>query len=635
MRLNHLLLPSVLMALCAVVMPTTGWAQVSEVESNNSCTAAQSLGDLGSGVTVNGEIAKSDVDYYEITATPGSTVQIDMQGKASNVGTLIDSMVGVFSSSCEQLAWDDDSGNGSEAQLLQVVPDDGIVRIAAAAYPDFNFDASNADTGTYVLTIADPSASFLNGIVSDSSSGAPLTSGSVALVECDADDVEICHGMSSSAAINADGGFSFPLADTAAGSYQLQVWTSGYARSHGSVIQLGPDVGILTQNIETSPLKVQFSKLSTCEVSDTSMCAFSVKVTNTSSERQDIDVWARISTNQTGSPYLGTSFAIGPSGKFKPKAMTLAPGESQKFKAELPTAGLPTGASGYLDFYASSQGDQTDTLAFADGFGWTLLGDGSAELLPPVEAARRFGKASDAARLRGQARIERGDVVVAGTLTDADGTPLVGMLEVWMARCVDGAELCAELDASAMVNGRGSYVINATNLPAGRYQLWINIIGWDQAWSAPFDYDGSTSLSGINLVAAPATVTFSNLRGCSGLAVSEEGYGDLPEGASCKIHYDLTNTADHDLDLLTWAYVSIGLDGSDLGYSDFSAGKKGGFAPVPVTVPAGQTLTFAQSLPVETLPSGTYGSWGVMVSGSSSPMLPYAASTQGALSITP
>jgi len=113
-------------------------ATISETEPNNSCEAAQDIGE-GAGALIDGEIVAGDVDFFRFSAEPGLLMQLDLRGMASGVGSIGDTVLGVFNSVCEQIGFDDDSGINTESSTAVQVPDDGIVVVAATGYPDYGF----------------------------------------------------------------------------------------------------------------------------------------------------------------------------------------------------------------------------------------------------------------------------------------------------------------------------------------------------------------------------------------------------------------------------------------------------------------------------------------------------------------
>jgi hypothetical protein len=106
------------------VVTATPAAYGQEVEPNDPCASAQDLGPVtlpfsqdGSQDSVydgqTGELVDPDVDFFELTGTPGSTVKVDLEGQATGAGTLGDPVLGFFDSTCTPQQVNDDGGVGS------------------------------------------------------------------------------------------------------------------------------------------------------------------------------------------------------------------------------------------------------------------------------------------------------------------------------------------------------------------------------------------------------------------------------------------------------------------------------------------------------------------------------------------
>jgi hypothetical protein len=140
-------------------------AQIAEVEPNDSCQSAQDLDDPARPFFVNGSLDSTDenpdVDFYRAVGQPGETLQVDLEGQGSGMGTLSDPYLGLFNSACELVAIDDDSGGNLNSRLYVVVPDDGIYVLSATRCCDSEFVGGGQ--GSYTLTVSVPS--FVDSIV--------------------------------------------------------------------------------------------------------------------------------------------------------------------------------------------------------------------------------------------------------------------------------------------------------------------------------------------------------------------------------------------------------------------------------------------------------------------------------------
>lgn len=154
------------------------FGQGAEVEPNGTCAGAQDLGAIEATTVITGELASTlaapDVDFFRMTATPGSTVVVDLEGQATGGGTLVDPFLGAFDGRCAGSAIDDDSGDDTNARLTLVVPTDGVVVAGVTQCCDSAF--AGGGVGTYTLTLAPVlMAGSITGRLVDAETGLPLS----------------------------------------------------------------------------------------------------------------------------------------------------------------------------------------------------------------------------------------------------------------------------------------------------------------------------------------------------------------------------------------------------------------------------------------------------------------------------
>jgi hypothetical protein len=164
----------------------------------------------------------SDVDFFQFTATPSTTVQLDLEGLATGKGTLADPLLGVFDTACSFLTSDDSSGTPPNARVQIVVPPSGVFVIAATSCCDFGFSGAGLSGGSYQLTISALQAiGSISGRVVDAVSGLPLPFASVELHRCLNGD---CSGVVGFQSSDEQGHFRFDSAFgqiLTVGTYQL------------------------------------------------------------------------------------------------------------------------------------------------------------------------------------------------------------------------------------------------------------------------------------------------------------------------------------------------------------------------------------------------------------------------------
>ncbi|MGE4062357.1 MAG: pre-peptidase C-terminal domain-containing protein [Rhodospirillaceae bacterium] len=99
------------------------------------------------GGTATGRIDdSSDEDWFRVALTAGTTYRIDVRGYDSGGGTLLDPYVRILNPSLSQIASDDDSGTGTDSQILYTVTATGTYYIAASGF--------DGEQGTYTVAVA-------------------------------------------------------------------------------------------------------------------------------------------------------------------------------------------------------------------------------------------------------------------------------------------------------------------------------------------------------------------------------------------------------------------------------------------------------------------------------------------------
>lgn len=227
------------LALCLAFAPLAR-AQEVEVEPNNPCSAAQSFTASSSALTIDGSIDTPDVDFYRISASPGSVLRVSLEGASTGQGTLPDPILGAYSADCTTfLQYDDDGGIGLNS-FFELPVASGTVVLAAASYGDYSFSGYGYYSGSYRLTVeqeAGPARS-ISGRVVDTETGSPLSDAYVALTRCNGG---FCGEFVGWAYTNFQGEFLFEngaynlYSPLAAGDYQIRIERFNY-----EVAQVGP-----------------------------------------------------------------------------------------------------------------------------------------------------------------------------------------------------------------------------------------------------------------------------------------------------------------------------------------------------------------------------------------------------------
>lgn len=148
-----------------------------EIEPNNTCQTAQDLGAIALPLNFQGGLLnppdQPEVDFFRILAPASTLLQIQLRGSWSGGGTLPDPYLGVFDSSCNLIAVNDD-WNGLDSRLRLETPADGMLVVGVSACCDYLFDQGGL--GTYTLEFSAISvAGPVTGRLVDARTGEPVS----------------------------------------------------------------------------------------------------------------------------------------------------------------------------------------------------------------------------------------------------------------------------------------------------------------------------------------------------------------------------------------------------------------------------------------------------------------------------
>lgn len=254
-----------LVALGIALAGSPAQAQTPEVEPNSSCLSAQNLTG-GLPVTVTGSLDTPpdtpDVDFYRVVATPGDLIQIELRGESSGGGTLYDPFLGIQSSTCGYLAYDDDGGGSLDSRVEVTVPADGVLMIAATSVWDWELSGTGSYAGTYTLRVSRVTlAEGLGGRIIDANTGAALPQALIWLKKCEDTG---CWQYAGYAFSRADGTFRFEPGNYSlydnilrAGEYQIVVFAGdAYDSYEGAPFQLLAGQDLDLGNVGMLPVPV-------------------------------------------------------------------------------------------------------------------------------------------------------------------------------------------------------------------------------------------------------------------------------------------------------------------------------------------------------------------------------------------
>jgi hypothetical protein len=331
------------------------FSQAYDIEPNNSCAEAQSLGAAALPLTLDGSLGIEDVDFFSLSATPGAMLQIDHEGASSGQGTLVDPLLGIFDSECNLIALNDDSGS-LNSRVRLAVPPDGILVIAATSYPDFEFFGSWWYEGTYRLTVAEFAAiGSISGRLVDSISGQPLSGdgppfAEALLLECN--ESGECNRLAAwSGPADSDGRFSFVTdvqgSPLAVGTYQVSAYASEYRSGRTGLLPVGEAEHLDVGDLPLEPFPLQFGQSHGCTIPpEGGTCRYGIEVRARGLSRFTGQAWSSVWAYH-GSELGYTAFQTGRFGATNPmpQPLKLKPGEETTLQFQFDVPGsLPSGA---------------------------------------------------------------------------------------------------------------------------------------------------------------------------------------------------------------------------------------------------------------------------------------------------
>jgi len=281
---------------------------------------------------------------------------VDLEGETTAKGTLPDPLLGFFNSSCNLIAFNDDSGIGFNSRLVFTIPADGVFILAASSFFDFNFIGDHFSSGSYQLTItpSPPLIGSISGRVIDALTGEPLQGNappfaSAILLQCLESECFSTEFMNSQPA-DSDGQFQFssdfagvPLI---AGTYKVEAFADQYQAGQTDPFNVGEGEDKDVGDIPLTPFFVQFSEVQPCSNLSPlgGTCNYSVRVRNNSSTRLDGAVWSLVNSFGIGSFVDFTIFQTGKLGPQSPtpQKVALTPGDSKVFQFAFQVPGTVT-----------------------------------------------------------------------------------------------------------------------------------------------------------------------------------------------------------------------------------------------------------------------------------------------------
>lgn len=358
-----------------------------------------------------------DVDFFRFELSPGAELVANLRGQPSGAGSLEDPLLARLDADCNVIEIDDDGGIGWNSRLFFVVPDDGVVILAASSYADFGFTGNGFSAGSYQLGIASapPLIEAISGRLVDARDGQPITGADpyfawVTLVRCEAGECEEVAGE----VPDAQGRFTFNGAALGlrVGQYLIAAVAEGYNEGRQRIsdaFQVGAgeafDFGDFT--LQPNPLQITSIELCSPIPPDGGLCRYSMEFRNRSNAPFSGRVWSLVDyAGPIGNVY---SFQIGNGRAPQPKYVWVEPEGVERVTFDLLVpANWPALRSGGFACLSARIGRAP--AAVTNGVAYVSLGCLSADesglvtMMPPTERTSvpslRAGKAAAGAKLR-------------------------------------------------------------------------------------------------------------------------------------------------------------------------------------------------------------------------------------------
>ncbi|HEX7036460.1 MAG TPA: carboxypeptidase-like regulatory domain-containing protein [Pseudomonadales bacterium] len=268
-----------------------------------------------------------DVDFYRFDLTPRAELVANLRGRSSGAGALEDPLLGRFDADCNLVDLDDDGGIGLNARLFFVVPDDGVVILAASSYADLEFTGNGFSAGSYQLGLADapPRIESISGRLVDARDGMPVTGADptfalVTLVRCEAGE---CDALADEVP-DAQGRFTFngAVLDLRVGQYLVAASAEGYQNGEQRVsdaFQVGAGEAFELGDLALQPNPLQITSIESCSPlpEEGGVCRFALEFRNRSNLPFSGRVWSLVEyATPTGEEY---SFQVGRGSAHRPQ----------------------------------------------------------------------------------------------------------------------------------------------------------------------------------------------------------------------------------------------------------------------------------------------------------------------------
>lgn len=473
---------------------------------------------------LNISATSSDVDFYQIRATPGVKLAVTLSGSDTGDGTLYDPFLGVFNIDCNYISSNDDFG-GRNSRVIATVPRSGVLVLAASSCCDYQFVGNQGVSGTYQLRVNQlPVIGLIEGRLVDEATGDPIF-GNVILNRCNGSD---CSIWLREVYADENGRFSIsPVSDydepILAGDFQLTAYNNFYETLVTARFSVGVNQNLNLGDLSLTPLPL-IESISGRLIDATT----GQQIVN--SQYYYYNAYAELyRCNESNCDDIAGSASLDVNARFE--------FNNQYYY------GAPLSAGTYRIRFTAETYEPQVTDSFTVRANEALdLGDLEMTPLP-------------------RARSVSGQIIDAFTRA-----PLTGQdypyANIELQKCVTPTE-CYYGISYQNAGADGSFIIDTTQygfpLLTGSYQLVITA-SEHQRKIVPFDLVEGQALNLGPILLDPDPVKLTDLQPCQDIPV---------RGGRCRFSIDITNRMASRLNGLVWAVVNNEYTGSLLGYTTF------------------------------------------------------------------
>lgn len=230
--------------------------------------------------------------------------------------------------------------------------------------------------GTRTAAAQPAGPQLIAGVAVDPVTRQPITDGSVSvqLQACQDPSYDLCMGTVGLFTVDANGRFAHGARRLSPGRYQLWAFRQDdttYGLNYSRPFNF--DGGTAIVNIAAAKAPVKYGPIRACPgalaLPAGADCTATYELTNVTSSSLTLDLWAVLSSSETGSAQGFSQYDVGTDGTGRHRSVTIEPGATLTVSHRIPVGSqLPPGTYANLEFFASEPGKPSRPLGNTPGF---------------------------------------------------------------------------------------------------------------------------------------------------------------------------------------------------------------------------------------------------------------------------